>query len=133
VQHARNIIGYKWVFNNIKRKEDGYVDQYKARLKAKGFKQRHGVDYSDTFSPVIKAATIHLMLPLALSRGWCLLQLDVQNAFLHGTLDEEVYMEQPPDYEDQSRLGYVSKLDKALYGLKQAPKAWYSKLSTKLK
>jgi hypothetical protein len=105
------------------------VDQYKACLIAKGFKQRHGVDYSDTFSPVIKAATIRLMLPLALSRGWCLRQLDVQNAFLHGTLDEEVYMEQPPDYEDQSRLGYV----KALYGLKQAPKAWYSRLSTKLK
>jgi hypothetical protein len=108
------------------------VDQYKARVVAKGFKQRHGVDYNYRFSVVIKAINIHLVLSLAVSCGWCLRQLDMQNAFLHGTLDEDVYMWQPPGYEDQSRHGYVYKLDKALYGIKHAPRAWYSRLSTKL-
>jgi histone deacetylase 1/2 len=66
------------------------------------------------------------------SRGWSLRQLDVQNAFLHGFLEEEVYTRQPPGYEDKTKFNYVCKLDKALYGLKQAPRAWYSRLSAKL-
>jgi histone deacetylase 1/2 len=126
---GQNIIDCKWVYK-VKRKADGTVDRYKARLVAKGFKQRYGIDYEDTFSPVVKAATIRLVLSIAMSRGWTLRQLDVKNAFLHGVLEEEVYMRQPPGYE--SRLGYVCKLDKALYGLKQAPRAWYSRLSSKL-
>jgi hypothetical protein len=130
--HATNIIDCKWVYK-IKRRQDGSVDRYKARLVAKGFKQRHGIDYGDTFSPVLKAATVWLVLSLAVSRGWCLRQLDVQNAFLHGTLDEEVFMRQPPGFEDQSKLSFVCKLDKALYGLKQAPRVWHSKFSNKLK
>jgi hypothetical protein len=71
------------------------------------------------------------VLSLAMPCGWCLWQLDVQNVFLHGTLDEEDYMQQPSSYEDQSRPRHVCKLDKALYGLKQAPMTWYSRLSTK--
>jgi len=130
-QKGRNVIGCKWVYK-IKRKADGTLDRYKARLVGKGFKQRYGVDYEDTFSPVIKAATIRVILSLAISCGWSLRQLDVQNAFLHGLLEEEVYMHQPPGFEDPEKPNFVCKLDKALYGLKQAPRAWYSRLSDKL-
>jgi hypothetical protein len=108
------------------------LDRYKARLVAKGFKQRYGIDYEDTFSPVVKASTIRVILYVAVSRGWSLHQLDVQNTFLHGLLEEEVYMKQPPGYKDKSVPGYVCRLNKTLYGLKQAPRAWHLRLSTKL-
>jgi histone deacetylase 1/2 len=129
--HAHNLIDCRWVFKK-KRKADGTLDKHKARLVAKGYKQRYGIDYEDTFSPVVKAATIRLVLSLAVSLGWSLRQLDVQNAFLHGNLDEEVFMRQPPGYESKNHPHFVCKLDKALYGLKQAPRAWYARLSTKL-
>jgi histone deacetylase 1/2 len=128
---GRNVIDCKWVYK-IKRCADGTIDRYKAWLVAKGFKQRYGIDYEDTFSPVVKAATIRLVLSIAVSQGWSLRQLDVQNAFLHGVLEEEVYMRQPPGYQDKRFPDYVCKLDKALYGLKQAPRAWYHRLSAKL-
>jgi hypothetical protein len=126
-----NIVDCKWIWKK-KYKSDGSLDKYKDRLVAKGFKQRYGIDYGDTFSPVVKTATIRFVLSLAVSQGWSLRQLDVSNAFLHGHLEEDVYMKQPPGYEDRNFPGYVCKLDKALYGLKQAPRAWYSTLSTKL-
>jgi hypothetical protein len=128
---GRNIIGCKWVYK-IKRKQDGSLDRYKARLVAKGFKQRYVIDYDDTFSPVVKMATIHIVLSIAVSKGWSIRPLDVQSAFLHGYLEEEVYVEQLLGYEDVTKLGYVCKLDKALYVLKQASRAWYSRLSAKL-
>jgi hypothetical protein len=111
-----NIIDCKWVYK-IKRKQDGSLDRYNARLIAKGFKQRYGVDYEDTFSLVVKTVTIRIILSIAVSRGWTMRQLDVKNAFLHDFL-EEVYMRQPPGYEDASHPNYVCKLDKAPYGLK---------------
>ena len=83
-------------------------------------------------SPVVKSATIRLVLSLAVSRGWMLRQMDVQNAFLHGVLEEDVYMRQPPGFEDTRFPRHVCKLDKALYGLKQSPRAWYSRLSSRL-
>jgi histone deacetylase 1/2 len=128
---GKNVISCKWVYK-VKRKADGSVDRYKARLVAKGYRQRYGVDCEDTFSPVVKAGTIHLILSVAASKGWSLRQLDVQNAFLHGVLEEEVFMRQPPGYEDKQHPHFVCKLDKALYGLKQAPRAWYARLCGKL-
>ncbi len=130
-QRGQNIVGYKWVYK-IKRKADGTLDRYKACLVAKWFKQRYGIDYEDTFSPVVKAATIRIILSLAVSKYQSLRQLDVQNAFLHGYLEEEVYMHQPPGFEDPTKPQYVCKLDKALYRLKQAPRAWFSRLSKKV-
>ena len=117
------MIDCKWVFR-IKRKPDGTIDRYKARLVAKGFKQRYGISYEDTFSPMVKAATIRLVLSIAISRGWSLRQLDVHNAFLHGVLEEEVYMKQPLGFESKNTPSYVCKLDKALYRLKQAPRTY---------
>jgi histone deacetylase 1/2 len=128
---GHNIIDYKWVYR-IKRKSDGTIDQYKARLVAKGFKQRYGIDYDDIFSPVFKHATICVVLSLAVSHNWVMRQLIAKNVFLHGILEEEVYMRQPPGYESFVTPDYMCKLDKALYGLKQAPRAWYSCLSSKL-
>ena len=130
-ERGRNVIDYKWVYK-VKRKADGSIDRYKARLVAKGFKQRYGIDYDDTFSPVVKATMIRIILSVAISKGWCLRQLDVKNAFLHGILEEDVYMKQPPGYGEKNVPHYVCKLDKALYGLKQSPRAWYSRLSGKL-
>ena len=126
-----NIIDCKWIFK-LKHKADGSIDRYKARLVAKGFKQQYGVDYDDTFSPVVKPTTIRLLLSLAVSRGWSLRQIDIQNAFLHGHLEEDVYMKQPPGFVDSAHPTYICKLDKSLYGLKQAPRAWFSRLSGKL-
>jgi hypothetical protein len=126
-----NIIDCKWVFKE-KRKADGSLDKYKARLVAKGYKQRFGIDYEDIFSPIVKMATIRAILSVAVSKGWSLRQLDISNAFIHGILEEEVYMRQPPGYINSAMPNYVCKLDKASYGLKQAPRAWYARLSSKL-
>ncbi|KAJ9558528.1 hypothetical protein OSB04_013142 [Centaurea solstitialis] len=116
----------------LKTDQDGKISRYKARLVAKGFHQQHGVDYHETFSPVIKPATIRTVLSLAVTNKWSLRQLDIQTAFLHGDLQETVYMRQPPGFVDPDRPDYVCLLNKSLYGLKQAPRAWFTKLSTAL-
>jgi histone deacetylase 1/2 len=117
-----NIIDCKWV-HRIKYKADGSVDKYKSRVVAKGYNQRYGIDYEDTFGVVVKMYMIRIIMFIAVSRGWKR-QLDVQNASLHGVLEKEVYIKQPPGYVNKDLPNYVYKLDKALYGLKQAPRAW---------
>ncbi|RVW71213.1 Retrovirus-related Pol polyprotein from transposon RE2 [Vitis vinifera] len=107
---------------------DALLHRYKARLVAKGFHQHPGIDYSETFSLVIKPTTVRLVLNLAVSQGWSLRQLDVNNAFLQGTLTEDVFMSQPPSFIDRDHPHHVCKLRKAIYGLKQAPRAWYHEL-----
>ena len=130
--HSSNIVGCKWVFR-IKKNSDGTIDRYKARLVAKGFHQQEGLDYIETFSPVAKPVTIRLLLTLAAQYDWFLNQLDVSNAFLHGTLTEHVFMHQPPGFEDPIHPTHICHLHKSLYGLKQAPRAWYDKLHGALK
>ncbi|KAJ0545685.1 putative RNA-directed DNA polymerase [Helianthus annuus] len=122
-------IGCKWIFR-IKRRPDGSIEKYKARLVAKGFLQEHGKDYFETFSPVTKPVTIRTVLAIALSQNWPIRQLDVNNAFLHGTLHEDVFMSQPPGYVNQDLPNHLCRLRKSLYGLKQAPRAWYLELAT---
>ncbi|CAH9069280.1 unnamed protein product [Cuscuta europaea] len=130
--HGKSIVGCRWVFT-IKVGPDGQVDRLKARLVAKGFTQVFGLDYGDTFSPVAKMASVRLFLSMAAMRSWPLHQLDIKNAFLHGNLKEEVYMEQPPGFVAQGECRYVCRLHKALYGLKQSPRAWFGRFSTALK
>jgi hypothetical protein len=114
---ATNIIDCKWVFK-VKKRADGSVDRYKTHLVAKGFKQRYDIDYDDTLSAIVKAATIWLVLSLVVSRNWYLRELDVQNTFLYGVLEEEVYMRQLSGYHDDFNPNFLCKLDKAQYGLK---------------
>ncbi|KAL6505058.1 hypothetical protein OROGR_024875 [Orobanche gracilis] len=128
-ESAPNLVGCKWVFRT-KFKPDGTVERLKARLVAKGFHQRPGLDYIETFSPVVKPASLRLILSLASSQNWCLRQLDINNAFLQGTLSENVYMSQPPGFVDPSFPHHVCKLNKAIYGLRQASRAWYNELKS---
>ena len=120
-------IGVKWVFKT-KLKENGEVDKHKARLVAKGYKQEFGVDYKEVFAPVARLDTIRLVIALAAQNSWPIFQLDVKSAFLHGYLEEQVFIDQPPGYVKIGNEHKVYRLKKALYGLKQAPRAWYSRI-----
>lgn len=130
--HGKKPVGCRWVFT-IKHKADGTIDRYKARLVAKGYTQTYGVDYRETFAPVAKMNTIRVLLSLAANLNWPLKQFDVKNAFLHGDLEEEVYMDFPPGYGIINGSGKVCKLRKALYGLKQSPRAWFGRFTNAMK
>ena len=123
-------IGSKWVFS-VKLRSDGSLDRYKARLVTLGNKQEYGVDYEETFAPVAKMTTVQTILGIAASQSWRLHQMDVKNVFLHGDLQEEIYMKLPSGMTTSSPHD-VCKLRRSLYGLKQAPRAWFEKFRSTL-
>ncbi|GJV03046.1 putative ribonuclease H-like domain-containing protein [Tanacetum coccineum] len=129
--NGKRAIGTKWVFRN-KKDERGIVVRNKARLVAQGYTQEEGIDYDEVFAPVARIEAIRLFLAYASFMGFIVYQMDVKSAFLYGTIEEEVYVCQPPGFEDPQFPDKVYKVEKALYGLHQAPRAWYETLSTYL-
>uniref|UniRef100_A0A453KU28 Reverse transcriptase Ty1/copia-type domain-containing protein n=1 Tax=Aegilops tauschii subsp. strangulata TaxID=200361 RepID=A0A453KU28_AEGTS len=119
-----NIVSGKWLFRH-KFKADGSLERYKARWVVRGFSQRLGIDFDETFSPVVKSATIRVVLALAAAGDWPVHQMDMNNAFLQGYLTERVYCQQSAGFVDASRPNHVCLLDRSLYGLGQAPRAWF--------
>lgn len=120
---GKKVIGCRWVYT-VKLKADGTLDRPKTRLVAKGYSQTQGLDYNDTFSPVARLNSVRILISLAVNFNWPLHQLDVTNAFLHGDLQEEVYMQQSHGFVAAGESQKVCKLHKSIYGLKQSPRAW---------
>ena len=120
---GRKPVGCKWIFKT-KRTSEGKVERYKARLVAKGYTQKSGEDYDETFSPVVRYSSIRTLLAFAVQNGLIIHQMDVVTAFLNGTLDEDIYMEQQPGYIKKGEEHLVCKLKRSLYGLKQSSRCW---------
>jgi hypothetical protein len=123
-----SVIGTKWVFRN-KKDEEGIIVRNKARLVTQGYNQEEGIDYGETYTPVARLEVIRMLFAFACFKNFKLFQMDVKSAFLNGFIAEEVYVEQPPGFENHEFPNHVFKLSKVLYGLKQAPRAWYERLS----
>lgn len=120
---GQKAIDCKWVFR-VKYDEDGQIERFKGRLVAKGFQQIYGIDYDETFSPVVRFTSIRALLAVAVSRGMYIHQMDVITAFLNGHLDEDIYMKQPEGYVEHGKENMVCHLKRSLYGLKQSPRCW---------
>ncbi|GKE22271.1 putative ribonuclease H-like domain-containing protein, partial [Tanacetum coccineum] len=129
--YGKKAIGTKWVYRNKKDKR-GIIVINKARLVTQGYKQEEGIDYDEVFAPVARIETIRLFLAYASFMNFLVYQMDVKSVFLYGTIEEGVYVSQPPGFVDLEFPEKVYKVEKALYGLHQAPRAWYETISTYL-
>tara|TARA_B100000513_G_scaffold134466_1_gene60444 strand:- start:24 stop:4298 length:4275 start_codon:yes stop_codon:yes gene_type:complete len=126
----RKAISSKWVYK-IKENADGSIERYKARLVARGFTQEYGIDYNETFAPVVRSTTKRIMMAIAATEGWKIKQLDIKSAFVNATVEEDIYMKPPEGMEvkkDKQGNKLCLKLERALYGLKQAGRNWYENL-----
>ena len=128
---GRKTIGSMWVFKE-KMGADGSIERHKARLVAQGFSQQHGLDYDETFSPVVRTESVRTVIALAARNNLLLHQMDVTTAFLNGNLKEEVYMRQPEGYVMEGKEHLVCRLNKSIYGLKQSPRCWNAALDVHL-
>lgn len=128
LQEGKKPVGFRWVFT-VKYKSDGSLERSKARLVAKGYTQTYSIDYLETFAPVAKMNMVRVLLSLAANFGWNLQQFDVKNAFLHGDLEEEIYMEVPLGFSSTNEEQVACRLKKALYRLKQSPRAWFGRFT----
>lgn len=126
---GRKAIGNKWVYK-IKRDSNDQVERYRARLVVKGYAQKEGIDFNEIFSPVVRLTTIRIVLAMCATLDLHLEQLDVKTAFLHGDLEEEIYMLQPEGFAEKGKENLVCRLIKSLYGLKQAPRCWYKRFDS---
>eukprot|EP01018_Ginkgo_biloba_P031117 Gb_21340 [translate_table: standard] len=125
----KKVVSCKWVYK-LKKGANDKVQKYKARLVAKGYSQKEGIDFHEIFSPIVKLVSIRVVLALVALLDLELEQLDVKTTFLHGDLDEEIYMEQPEGFIQDRKRRFVCKLKKSLYGLKQSPRQWYKKFDS---
>jgi transposase InsO family protein len=125
----KDVVFSRWLFK-IKHAADGSIEKYKARFVARGFSQKEGIDYEETFAPVARYTSIRTIIALAAKMKWKLHQMDVKTAFLNGVIEEVVYIEQPQGFEVEDRKSHVYRLKKALYGLKQAPRGWYGHIDS---
>ena len=123
----KSIVSSKWIFKT-KHSIDGSIEKFKSRFVARGFSQKEGIDYEETFAPVAIYTSIRNILSLTTKMKWKLHQEDVKTTFLNGVIEEEVYIEQSPGFETHDKGKHVCRLNKALYGLKQEPKAWYGRI-----
>ncbi|KAL1204478.1 Retrovirus-related Pol polyprotein from transposon TNT 1-94 [Cardamine amara subsp. amara] len=128
--HGRKIVTCKWIFKKKEGISMAEGVKYKARVVARGFSQREGVDYNEIFSPVVRHTSIRALLAVVAHQDMELEQLDVKTAFLHGELKEEIYMTQPDGFQVPGKENHVCRLNKSLYGLKQSPRQWYKRFDS---
>ena len=121
------VVNSKWIYK-IKHATDGSIEKYKERFVARGFSQKEGIDYEETFAPVARYTSIRSVLALAAVMKWKIHQLDVKTAFLNGVVEDEVYVEKPLSFETHDRPSHVCRLKKSLYSLKQESRTWYDRI-----